>query len=64
MHPIENIMNCVVRLQVSLLGGGIATGTGFSYRFETDILDQYIPVIITNKHVISDADFITLPINI
>ncbi len=35
--------------------GGVATGTGFFYRFSTNIENSNIPSIVTNKHVVHGA---------
>lgn len=48
--PAEQLLYCTVRLE--LKGGSV--GTGFIFQFKVN--DTYIPVIITNKHVIGTEE--------
>lgn len=45
-------MHTTVRLECQLGTGGVSTGTGFFFTFRIDE-NTHIPVIVTNKHVIS-----------
>lgn len=50
----EQLMHTTVRLECSLTDGRSSTGTGFFFSYPLDP-DRIIPVIVTNKHVIEDA---------
>lgn len=50
----EQIAHSTVRIEVILHTGENATGTGFIYKFAQNG-DQHIPAIVTNKHVIQNA---------
>jgi len=50
----EQIAHSTVRIEVILHTGEKATGTGFIYKFAQNG-DQHIPAIVTNKHVIQNA---------
>lgn len=51
---MEQLTHSTVRIETHLPGGGVSTGTGFYMHFlQKD--DTYVPVIVTNKHVIADA---------
>ena len=63
MHPLDQIMKCAVRIEAKLSKGGIATGSGFAYRFAEQENGLHIPAIVTNKHVIKDAVEVSLPIS-
>lgn len=52
---IEQLVHSTVRIETRLHDGGVSTGTGFYMRLCEDG-DTYIPVIITNKHVVENAD--------
>lgn len=54
LSPAEQLAHSTVRIECDLNGGGVGTGTGFFYRFSVDA-DQYIPTIVTNKHVVANA---------
>lgn len=54
MGSIEQLTHSTVRIECALGNGGIATGTGFFMEFLRN-KEQYIPVIITNKHVVKGA---------
>jgi len=54
MSQTEDLSFSTVRLECKLNSGSISTGTGFFYRF-LDNGETYLPVIITNKHVIKDS---------
>ena len=64
MHPLDQLMNSVVRIEAILNGGGIATGSGFAYRFALRDDETHVPAIVTNKHVIEGASKVSLPISI
>lgn len=50
----EKLLFCTIRIEASKTGGGTSTGTGFFYNHKVD--DRHnLPLIITNKHVVSDA---------
>lgn len=51
---MEQLTHSTVRIETDLHGGGISTGTGFYMNF-LQKKDTFIPVIITNKHVIANA---------
>lgn len=52
----EQLTYSTVRIECELKNGGMATGTGFFFRFLENPENQtHIPVVITNKHVIKDA---------
>ncbi|MBL0514998.1 S1 family peptidase [Aeromonas media] len=51
---MEQLTHSTVRIETNLRGGGISTGTGFYMNFlQTE--DSYVPVIVTNKHVVADS---------
>lgn len=52
----EQIQHSTVRIETTLKGGGTSTGTGFFFKFLEKESGEHVPVIITNKHVIADAD--------
>lgn len=53
----EQLTYSTVRIECELKGGGQATGTGFFFRFlESEDKKSHVPVVITNKHVIKNAD--------
>jgi hypothetical protein len=57
----ERLINSTVRIESSYSGGKISTGTGFFFDFEFDkSKNSYIPVIVTNKHVVKGAQKIKL----
>lgn len=51
----EQILHSTVRIETILFNGGRATGTGFFFKFSEAEDGTHIPVIITNKHVITDS---------
>jgi len=55
LTPFEQLSHSTVRIECDLPNGGIATGTGFFYILNEQN-DQHIPVIITNKHVVSGSN--------
>lgn len=63
MHPLDQLMKSVVRIEARLTNGGIATGSGFGYRLAAQEGGLHIPAILTNKHVIEDAVSVSLPIS-
>ncbi len=63
MHPLEQLMKCVVRIEAKLSNGGTATGSSFAYRFAEQEDGLHVPAIVTNKHVIEDTVAVSLPIS-
>lgn len=63
MHPLDQLMMSVVRIEAILNNGGKATGSGFSYSFAQQEDGMYVPAIVTNKHVIEGAVSVSLPIS-
>ncbi|MBL8992718.1 MAG: serine protease, partial [Spirochaetia bacterium] len=51
----EQLMHSTVRLECESKNGNESTATGFFFQFKTDE-GNFIPLIITNKHVIKDAE--------
>jgi len=64
MHPLDQLMKSVVRIEATLKDGGIATGSGFAYRFAEKEGGLHVPAIVTNKHVIDGAVSVSLPISV
>jgi len=64
MHPLDQLMKSVVRIEAKLNSGGIATGSGFAYRFAQQEDGMHVPTIVTNKHVIEGAVAVSLPISV
>lgn len=54
MTPSETLMHTTVRLECMLNENQVSTGTGFFFSFKVDN-ESYVPVIVTNKHVINQA---------
>lgn len=52
---MEQLTHSTVRIETNLHGGGISTGTGFYMKF-LEKEDTCIPVIVTNKHVVANAN--------
>lgn len=52
---MEQLTHSTVRIETDLNGGGVSTGTGFYMNF-LQKEDACIPVIVTNKHVIANAN--------
>lgn len=52
---MERLTHSTVRIETDLHGGGISTGTGFYMNF-LQKEDTCIPVIVTNKHVVANAN--------
>jgi V8-like Glu-specific endopeptidase len=50
----EQLMHITIRLECILENGTTSTGTGFFFKFKIDE-ENFIPVIITNKHVICSS---------
>ena len=50
----EQLTYSTVRIECELAQGGMATGTGFFYRFAENG-DVYVPAIVTNRHVVEGA---------
>lgn len=59
---LSELLNyCTVRIECNYKNGTSGTGTGFFFDLLQDAVNQtHVPVIITNKHVIKDADSTTL----
>ena len=56
LSPSEQLTYSTVRIECTYKNGEMGTGTGFFFRFKEDKkTEQYIPVIITNKHVVKNA---------
>lgn len=52
----EQLTYTTVRIECDYADGTSGTGTGFFFKFlEDDINNTYVPVVITNKHVINGA---------
>jgi len=50
----EKLLFCTVRIETDTSTGGVGTGTGFFFHYP--IADkQWLPLIVTNKHVVSGA---------
>ncbi len=64
MHPLDQLMKCVVRIEANLSSGNVATGSGFAYSFAKQENGIHVPAIVTNKHVIYDALSVSLPISV
>ena len=54
LNPVERLAHSTVRIECDMLGGGTGTGTGFFYSLG-EKGDQYLPVIVTNKHVVAGS---------
>jgi hypothetical protein len=54
---VDALLYSTVRVEATLPGGKISTGTGFVIRYTPDPgnPDKYFPALITNKHVVRDA---------
>ncbi|MCX2709046.1 S1 family peptidase [Pseudomonas sp. DCB_BG] len=59
MHPLEQIMKCVVRIKTKTARGS-GTGTGFLYKATKTTDGAFVPVFLTNKHVIENATEATI----
>lgn len=64
MHPLDQLMKSVVRIEAKLNDGSVATGSGFAYRFAQQEDGMHVPAIVTNKHVIDGAVSVSLPISV
>ena len=64
MHPLEQLMKSVVRIEAKLQNGSVATSSGFAYRFAEKEDGFHVPAIITNKHVIEGEVSVSLPISV
>jgi hypothetical protein len=54
LSPAEKLAHSTVRIECDLAAGGVSTGTGFFYSLNRNG-DQYVPVIVTNKHVVEGS---------
>lgn len=54
LSPFEQLAFSTIRIECDLAAGGISTGTGFFFRF-ADTGSQFVPVIVTNKHVVKGS---------
>lgn len=59
MGLAEGILHMTVRIETQRLDGATSTGTGFYFNFCVQD-DVCIPVIVTNKHVIENANSMTI----
>jgi hypothetical protein len=50
----EQLVHSTVRIEAISAAGDLATGTGFFFRLQ-ETGDTHVPVIVTNRHVVSDA---------
>lgn len=60
---MEKLVHSTVRIECDLADGGKSTGTGYFYDFFADET-QYVPCIVTNKHVARDAVTATIYLTI
>ena len=49
----QQLLHSTVRIECRDVSGNVSSGTGFHFRFPFN--DQWMPAIVTNKHVIEDA---------
>lgn len=54
LTPSEQLTHSTVRIECRLPDGSSGTGTGFFYNC-LESGDQHVPVIVTNKHVVANA---------
>jgi len=54
ISPAEQLAHSTVRIECDMSEGIIGTGTGFFYHLDISD-DSHVPVIVTNKHVVSGA---------
>ena len=54
MSPAESLLHTTVRLECALNNNRTSTGTGFFFAFAVDE-NSHVPVIVTNKHVITNS---------
>lgn len=54
LTPSEQLTFSTARIECQMTDGSIGTGTGFFYRCRDDG-DRHIPVLVTNKHVITGS---------
>lgn len=59
MHQLEQLMKCVVRIQARTTEGS-SCGTGFLYKATRATDGAFVPVFLTNKHVLEDASEATI----
>ena len=52
---MDKLIHSTVRIETTLVGGGSSTGTGFYMNF-LQSKETCIPVIVTNRHVVKNAD--------
>lgn len=64
MHPLDQLMMSVVRIEATLGDGSKSTGSGFAYSFAQREDGMYVPAIVTNKHVVEGAKSVSLPISV
>lgn len=56
MTITEKLAYSTVRIECEMKDGGACTGTGYFFKFRENLeKQQYVPVVITNKHVIKGA---------
>lgn len=54
LTPSEQLTHATVRIECTLADGSRSTGSGFFFQFLEEG-DSFVPAIVTNKHVIADA---------
>lgn len=59
MGLAEGILHMTVRIETQRLDGATSTGTGFYFNFCVQN-DACTPAIVTNKHVIENANSMTI----
>lgn len=59
MDISRKLLHMTVRIEATLLDGHTSTGTGFYFNFCVEG-DSAKPAIVTNKHVVQDADKMTI----
>lgn len=59
----EQLTFSTVRIECQIQTGEVSTGTGFFFRF-LEFGEQFIPVIVTNKHVVEGATYGRFHINL
>lgn len=55
LSPAEQLAYCTVRIEVELADGKTGTGTGFFYSLAKTDDGRHVPVIVTNKHVVTGS---------
>lgn len=55
LTPVEQLSYSTVRIEADSTDGGVSTGTGFFFKLKENADGSHIPVIVTNKHVVSNT---------